>query len=119
MSMTSDEIKVLGDRIIDTLGALAFEIARRVMEVNARPEDWLDEDHRGRVVRTAAVFVLTDYFLGKFIPRTYVEADDGNSITCTRCGMTSFNTNDVAQKYCANCKKFHKRYVDSEIRRSP
>ncbi len=31
----------------------------------------------------------------------------GRSITCTVCGLTSFNPNDVAHKYCANCHQFH------------
>jgi hypothetical protein len=117
--MNKEDIKALSDRITDTLGALAFEIASRVREVKASPEDWHNDDYRWSMVRTAAVFVLTDYFLGKFIPRTYIEAEDGGSITCTRCGKTSYNTNDVAQKYCGNCKKFHKRFDAFEIGRSP
>ena len=28
-------------------------------------------------------------------------------ITCPRCGMTSWNPNDVDKKYCGNCDKFH------------
>ena len=29
------------------------------------------------------------------------------SITCFICGMTSYNQNDVEQKYCGNCNQFH------------
>jgi hypothetical protein len=25
------------------------------------------------------------------------------SITCPRCGMTSYNENDIAEGYCGNC----------------
>jgi hypothetical protein len=114
-----EDIKALSDRITDTLGALAFEIARRVTEHNARSEDWLNKNYVGQTVRTAAVFVLTDYFLGNFIPRTYIVAEDGGSITCTRCGRTSYSPNDVAQKYCGCCHKFHKRFEDFEIGRTP
>lgn len=30
-----------------------------------------------------------------------------SSITCPKCGMTSFNTNDVREQYCGNCHQFH------------
>ena len=32
---------------------------------------------------------------------------DEESITCFRCGMTSFNPCDVASKYCGACCRFH------------
>lgn len=31
------------------------------------------------------------------------------SITCPRCGMTSYNPNDVREKYCGNCHEFHEK----------
>jgi predicted RNA-binding Zn-ribbon protein involved in translation (DUF1610 family) len=31
---------------------------------------------------------------------------DGKSITCLTCRLTSYNMNDVAQRYCGNCKVF-------------
>jgi hypothetical protein len=34
-------------------------------------------------------------------------AADGKSITCLRCGKTSYNFNDVKYRYCAHCKRFH------------
>jgi ribosomal protein L37E len=37
----------------------------------------------------------------------YTIAADNRSITCHRCGKTSYNLNDVQQRYCANCKRFH------------
>jgi len=30
------------------------------------------------------------------------------SITCPQCGMTSYNQNDIEQRYCGNCHQFHK-----------
>lgn len=30
------------------------------------------------------------------------------NITCPQCGMVSYNTNDIEQKYCGNCDEFHK-----------
>jgi len=33
-------------------------------------------------------------------------AADGKSITCLACRQTSYNPNDVAQRYCGNCKIF-------------
>lgn len=33
-------------------------------------------------------------------------APDGKSITFHPCGITSFNENDVAARYCAACHRF-------------
>jgi hypothetical protein len=38
---------------------------------------------------------------------TYTISDSGKSITCCVCGMTSFNLNDVEQKFCGKCHFFH------------
>jgi hypothetical protein len=38
---------------------------------------------------------------------SYAISADGKRITCGRCGLTSHNPNDVAQRYCGNCKIFH------------
>ena len=37
----------------------------------------------------------------------YTIASDGKSITCHRCGKTSYNRNDVAERYCGQCHAFH------------
>jgi len=41
--------------------------------------------------------------------KTYVIAGIGHeqSITCLRCNKTSYNSNDVKNKYCNYCKIFH------------
>jgi hypothetical protein len=31
----------------------------------------------------------------------------GDSITCTTCRKTSHNANDVANRYCGHCHRFH------------
>jgi hypothetical protein len=117
--MTPDEIKILGDRVTDTLGSLAYEIAQRVDKVIGRTEDWLNESFRARIVHAAAATVLADYFLGNFIPKTYVLVNNGKAIVCTRCGMTSYHLADVENKYCSHCKKFHADYSGVEVGRSP
>jgi hypothetical protein len=38
---------------------------------------------------------------------TYFISADHESIICLRCGEKSYNANDVAQRYCGNCKIFH------------
>jgi ribosomal protein L37E len=38
---------------------------------------------------------------------SYVIGDKGWSITCVRCGLKSYNINDVVQRYCGNCHRFH------------
>jgi len=34
------------------------------------------------------------------------------SITCPKCGMVSYNQNDVENKYCGNCHQFHSDMQD-------
>jgi hypothetical protein len=34
-------------------------------------------------------------------------SDDGESITCSDCGLTSYNRHDVVERYCGKCHKFH------------
>jgi len=36
------------------------------------------------------------------------------SITCPRCGMTSYNRNDIEQKYCGACHRFHDEMAHDE-----
>jgi hypothetical protein len=30
-----------------------------------------------------------------------------DSITCPQCGMTSYHPEDILQRYCGNCHRFH------------
>jgi hypothetical protein len=107
--MDHSESEGLADTLVDAISGLAHEIGRRVAyETHMRTEDWLREESVHRAVHVKAQGVLIDYFLGKFKPASYIIAADGNSITCVRCGLTSYNANDVAQRYCAKCKLFHK-----------
>ena len=43
---------------------------------------------------------------------TYTIAADGGSITCHRCGLTSYHPMDVAHRYCGACHRFH---TDAEV----
>lgn len=38
---------------------------------------------------------------------SYRVSSDGRSITCHRCGLTSFSLADVANRYCGLCHVFH------------
>jgi len=38
---------------------------------------------------------------------TYTISADGQSITCHRCGLTSYHPMDVSQRYCGQCRMFH------------
>ena len=42
----------------------------------------------------------------------YRIADDGKSITCTKCGKTSHNLSDVRNRYCGWCHAFHQDNPD-------
>lgn len=37
------------------------------------------------------------------------------SITCPHCHTTSYNANDVAQRYCGNCHAFHDDMRNAKI----
>ncbi len=45
------------------------------------------------------------------LTKTYeiVASPDGEraGIKCLDCGLTSWNSNDVREKYCGNCHEFH------------
>jgi protein-arginine kinase activator protein McsA len=47
------------------------------------------------------------------------------SITCPRCGMTSYNPNDIRERYCGNCHAYHddiamaQREVEALVRAFP
>jgi hypothetical protein len=38
---------------------------------------------------------------------SYTIAPDGGSITCHRCGRTSYNLDDIMGLYCGACHRFH------------
>lgn len=59
---------------------------------------------------------LLDVSLGGLQPpmpaRRYFEftiGPDNASITCNTCGMTSYHPQDVQNRYCGKCHKFHER----------
>lgn len=37
----------------------------------------------------------------------YTVLDHGHAIRCNTCGKTSWNSNDVLQRYCGHCHRFH------------
>lgn len=37
----------------------------------------------------------------------YRRPEDAPSITCPDCGLTSYHPGDIAERYCANCHRFH------------
>jgi ribosomal protein L37E len=39
--------------------------------------------------------------------KRYTIGNEGKSITCHRCGMTSWSAGDVSHHYCGNCNVFH------------
>lgn len=98
----------LGEILIDVIASLSFEIGRRASEeIRERGMRFPVPEEIERIARAKAHGVLVDYFLGQFKPASYVIADDGKSITCVRCGSTSYNLNDVKERYCGHCKRFH------------
>jgi ribosomal protein L37E len=39
----------------------------------------------------------------------YTVAPNMSWILCHRCGMTSYNANDIHKRYCGFCHEFHQR----------
>ena len=55
----------------------------------------------------------------KAMPASFVVLDltgAGKSIRCLICGTTSYNPNDVAQRYCGFCHVFHDDVVSTYLR---
>lgn len=42
---------------------------------------------------------------------TYTLSPGGCSITCHRCGRTSYNVGDIDNRYCGFCRKFHAEHT--------
>ncbi len=42
--------------------------------------------------------------------KTYEIKNGGGAIKCKICGLISHNINDVKNKYCGYCHKFHEIY---------
>ena len=38
---------------------------------------------------------------------SYQVSEDGESIQCLVCGLRSFNPNDVENKFCGHCHRYH------------
>lgn len=39
--------------------------------------------------------------------KTYLLVQGGSAILCLRCGLRSFNANDIQERYCGHCHQFH------------
>ena len=40
-------------------------------------------------------------------PQKTYYVSGGYRIKCLKCGTTSYNPNDIREKYCGNCNSFH------------
>ena len=50
------------------------------------------------------------WILGLDDEQTYeilLDTGEGRAIRCNVCGMTSYNANDVRERYCGRCHVFH------------
>jgi hypothetical protein len=67
-----------------------------------------DGDLRMKIAETVSR-LLSGYCKKKDRPNYATGADArGNKwIRCLRCGLTSYNINDVLYRYCGHCCKFH------------
>lgn len=73
--------------MVETMRPLAADVARQ----------------KGKPVKL--ICFSTREQIEQILPRTY--EIKGKTITCLMCGRKSFHPQDVANKYCAHCKRFH------------
>jgi hypothetical protein len=59
-----------------------------------------EKAHAKEMAESASAYLLARNIRFWISPR-------GDSITCIACRMTSNNPNDVENRYCGNCHKFH------------
>jgi hypothetical protein len=70
-----------------------------------RPKPPLEEESRAdRLVKLFVHLVGHRRYEGYIVAHVDGQTD---TITCLRCGMTSFQPRDIAQKYCGHCHVFH------------
>jgi len=48
---------------------------------------------------------ITEVIVATGVP--YLLVDNDKAILCFTCGMLSHNPDDITQKYCGHCHKFH------------
>lgn len=60
-------------------------------------------------VRMAQAVVGGEHVAPPSKTTSYSIDEASGSITCLRCGMTSYSPSDVREKYCGNCHRFHER----------
>jgi hypothetical protein len=54
-----------------------------------------------------AINLALGLFSGIVLRRLTGIADPEATITCPRCGKTSYHPQDIAEKYCGYCHQFH------------
>lgn len=72
-------------------------------------------DRLTEILKAAAVEIGVDTDPRAFLDRcgalairpTFTLLDNGQAIKCFKCGLTSYNINDVRNLYCGKCKEFH------------
>jgi len=69
-------------------------------------------EHHDRLKASLRELLASEMPEAKIVERDHPDvpftiSHDGRSITCGRCGRTSWNRNDVEQHYCCFCHVFH------------
>jgi len=95
-----------------TFLAFFFELSRSNQEKLA---DWIEQNyHHSEQHRIATkpdnglkVNCLILDECKSILTFEFVTEKNQHGIKCLKCGLTSFNPNDIANKYCGNCAMFH------------
>lgn len=91
---SSKVVRELIDGIIERVEHAGYVVTAQILRLGDNPE--YDEPPAPK------------YEPGKLKPADgYELLDEGRAIKCYVCGMVSHNPNDVAQRYCGNCHRFH------------
>lgn len=82
--------------------------SQRMRLIDHKLEDYLRLEPFNVMVRKFWIWDVNQFMATPIkYPETYVISEGGKSITCKRCKRTSYNLNDVAEKYCGHCHIHH------------
>lgn len=98
-----------------------LKLGQRVVKVNSEPGDNKKNGAIGTIIDN--FFQLGEAYLviwdGQDLPilvvadklihhdPSYMISEDGKSITCLICKIKSYNQNDINDRYCGHCHRFH------------
>jgi hypothetical protein len=82
-------------------------IGKRIKNADKQCADHIYFDFKGQILETKLGYAEMIKNRVKPPERSYRLVHAGTGIMCKKCGLISFNCNDVEMKFCGNCKIYH------------